>query len=70
MIGWHEGYNWTHDQFKRVVITALEIEDKQCVSLDVEHSDRKNMNDIIHWAKERGYQAEEASGGDIIRVRK
>lgn len=70
MIGWHERYNWTYDQFKKVVITVLEIEGEQCVSLDVEHSDRKNMNDIIYWAKERGYQAEEMSGGDIIRVRR
>lgn len=67
MIGWHEGYNWTYDQFKRVVITALEIEDKQYISLDVEHSDRKNMDDIIFWARENGYQAKEVNC-DTIRV--
>lgn len=67
MIGWHEGYNWTYEQFKRVVITALEIEDEQYVSLDVEHSDRKNMDDIICWAKENGYQAKEVNC-DTIKV--
>lgn len=67
MIGWHEGYNWTYEQFKKAVITALEIEDEQYVTLDVSHSDRKNMDDIIHWAKELGYSAEERSV-DIIRV--
>lgn len=67
MIGWYEGYNWTYEQFKRVVITALEINNKQYISLDVEHSDRKNMDDIIQWSKELGYKAEERTS-DIIRV--
>lgn len=67
MIGWHEGYNWTYEQFKRSVITALEIDGSDYVSLDVSHSDRKNMDDIICWAKELGYQALERSL-DIIRV--
>ena len=69
MIGWHEGYNWTYYDFKRVVITALEINDEQYVTLDVEHSDRKNMDDIIRWAKELGYKAEERSV-DFIRIYK
>ena len=26
MIGWNESYNWTYEQFKKVVITSLEID--------------------------------------------
>ena len=67
MSGWHEGYNWTYEQFKRAVTRAFEVNNEQYVSLDVEHSDRKNMDDIIQWANELGYKAEERSL-DIIRV--
>lgn len=68
MIGWHDGYNWTYEQFIGTVIMSLEIDGDEYVSLDVEHSDRKNIDDIIRWAEEKGYQAEEASGGDVIKI--
>lgn len=66
MIGWNEGYNWTYENFKEAIV-SLEMDNEQYVSLDVEHSDRKNMDDIIQWAKELGYKAEEKSM-DIIRI--
>ena len=70
MIGWSSSYNWTYEEFINVVTNALEIEKIPTVSLDVEHSDRRNMDDIIRWANENGYHATEASGGDIIKVTK
>ena len=67
MIGWHEEYNWTYEQFKGVITIAFEVNNEQYVSLDVEHSDRKNIDDIIQWSKELGYKAEERTM-DSIRV--
>jgi len=68
MIGWNPSYNWTYTEFRNVIDKAFGEEGLETVSLDMEHSDRKNMNDIIAWAKGMGYNAVEASGGDIIRV--
>lgn len=59
--------NWTYYEFKKVVITSLEIEDKKVVHLDVEHSDRANMVEIIDWAGFHGYNAE-IINDDVIKV--
>lgn len=67
MIGWSPFYNWTHDEFLNVMQTSFVVEKRQSVCLDVEHSDRKNMDDIIRWAQEMGYQAKEINM-DTIKV--
>ena len=67
MIGWNPSYNWTYDAFMNVMHTSFVVEKRESVYLDVEHSDRKNMDDIIRWAKEMGYHAEEKNM-DIIKV--
>lgn len=67
MIGWNPGYNWTYDQFKRVVSNAFDVEGNETVSLDVEHSDWRNIEDIMRWATEMGYTAREVNC-DVIRV--
>lgn len=67
MIGWSSHYNWTHDEFFNVIRTSFVVEKRQSVYLDVEHSDRKNMNDIIRWAQETGYHAKEINM-DTIKV--
>lgn len=59
--------NWSYKEFKKVVITALEIDDKEFINLDVEYSDRQNMNDIIRWAEKHGYKAVEIDS-DTIKV--
>ena len=68
MIGWNPSYNWTRPEFTRAVNNAFIRDQKQSVHLDVEHSDRKNMNDIKMWASQMGYQASEACGGDVIVI--
>ena len=67
MIGWSPGFNWTHDDFMHVMHMSFDVERRDAIRLDVEHSDRKNMNDIIRWAEELGYRAEEINC-DTIRV--
>lgn len=69
MIGWSPNFNWTYDEFNNVVTTALEFEKRESICLDVEHSDRKNMDDIMNWAKAKGYKAVEVNC-DTIRVMK
>lgn len=68
MTGWDPGYNWKYCEFRKVIDQAFDTNGKSEVSLDVEHSDRKNMDDIMRWAKEFGHEAIEALGGDIIRI--
>lgn len=70
MIGWNPSYNWTYGEFRQAVDHAFNVDREEVVSLDVEHSDRKNMDDIAMWAEELGYKAVEAHGGDIIRIMK
>lgn len=70
MIDWNIGYNWTHDEFTKVVDNSLVKQNKKSICLDTEHVDFHNEEQIIAWAKERGYKAERLSGGDKIRVYK
>ena len=69
MIGWSAKYNWTYEQVRNVLDRRLENDKEDYVCLDVEHSDRKNMDDIIQWATKLGYKAEEVNC-DLIKVRK
>lgn len=66
MISWNSSYNWTHDEFVKVIRDTLVTKKENSVCLDVEHSDRKNMDDIIHWAQEMGYHAEEKNMDTIM----
>ena len=64
---WNESYNWTYEQFSNVIHKAFVVEKSHSVCLDVEHSDRKNMDDIVRWAADMGYNAEEKNM-DTIRI--
>ena len=66
MIGWNESYNWTRGQFEKVIAREFVEKGSERISLDVEHSDRKNMDDIIIWAKEKGYHAFEKNADTIV----
>lgn len=66
MTGWNESYNWTREQFEKVIMREFVEKGSERISLDVEHCDRKNMDDIIIWAKERGYYAFEKNVDTIV----
>lgn len=68
MLGWNESYNWTKEEFKKVVITSLEINEEKYVNLDCEHASYSNMKEIVGWAEERGYQAKINDNRDSVRV--
>lgn len=68
MFGWDPSDNWKYFDFRKVIDQAFDMDGASEVSLDVEHSDRKNMDDVMRWAKELGHEAIEAHGGDIIRI--
>ena len=67
MLNWNPSYNWTYAEFDSVVTEAFDVEKKQSVSLDVEHSDWRNMEAIKKWAQEKCYKAIEVNS-DIIRI--
>lgn len=58
---------WTYTEFEEKVVNALENENRQFVHLDVEYSNRDNMNQIKDWALKRGYKAEEINC-DVIKI--
>ena len=70
MIDWNESYNWTREQFEKVIVREFVEKGLEQISVDVEHSDRKNMNDIILWAKEMGYYAFEKNVDTIVISKK
>ena len=61
--------NWTKEQVERVVKTAFFVENRDTVNLDVEHADWRNIQDIIRWAKENGWDAIETPG-ETVQVSK
>ena len=61
---------WTKEEVRRVVITALEIEQKPRVHLDVERANDGNILNIINWCKAMGYKAEEIPQSESVRVEK
>jgi hypothetical protein len=65
MLNWDEGYNWTKDQFLRVVNQSKKNGNKW-VSLDTEHSDWQNEINMVAWAKELGYEAERKNESVLI----
>lgn len=64
---WNPSYNWTRKQFDDVINEMFVERHRTLIGLDVEHSDRDNMDDIMQWAREAGYKAEEINC-DIIQV--
>lgn len=62
--------NWTQEEVRKVVITALEIECKDCVNLDVERADSANIMQIITWCRSMGYSAECKDDSEVVTVRK
>ena len=66
MLDWNPSYNWTYEQFITATTDALEVKNQKSVCLDVEHSDYKNMESIILWAKQKGYWAEEVDSDTIM----
>ena len=41
--------NWTHEEIRNVVITAMEIRKEKCIHLDVEHADAANIKMIVNY---------------------
>lgn len=67
MLGWNPAYNWTRAEYDNVVRGALCRDGKESVVIDVEHSDRQNMDDLMRWAAKDGFVAEELDM-DTIRI--
>lgn len=70
MLGWNEGYNWTHEELRNVLESSFGKEHLSEVTLDTEHSDYANVKDIVRWAKEMGYEAEILLCGEKVHVSK
>lgn len=58
MRNWNPNQNWTYEEYKNVVSKALIHENKNSITLDTEHSDYHNEQQIVAWAKNDGYKAE------------
>ena len=67
MMGWSPDFNWTYEEYRKVVSRSFGVKKMGSVTLDVEHCDRKNMKDIMSWASKDGYRAEEINS-DLIRI--
>lgn len=67
-IKWCVPIDEKNDAFKKMLITTLETYNEKYICLDTEYIGVKNRDDIINWAKERGYQAEEINCGTYIKV--
>lgn len=68
MIGWNENYNWTYEQFCKVVVVDFEANGEKRMNLDCEHSSYENMEQIVSWAEERGYHAEISENRETVSV--
>ena len=60
--------NWTYDEVRHAIITALEIERKDSVSLNVSRSDADNEKDVVAWAQCMGYDARRVPHAEAVRV--
>ena len=61
------------EEIIHVLLLSLNRGDSSCITdrvMFAEHQYEQLVENGIRWAKERGYQAEESFGGDIIRIRK
>ena len=56
MMDWDEGYNWSYEDYRKVVNKYVSAGER-VVSLDVEHCSAQNEYEIIDWAKKDGYNA-------------
>lgn len=70
MENWSPSCNWTKEEFDKVITDTFQEKGVTATCLDVEYSDRQNMDDIMRWARKAGYYAEERCGGDSIYVSK
>lgn len=68
MEGWNSSYNWTYTRFVDVIRHDLEEQSKDVVNLDAEHSDVGNMNAMVAWARQLGYDAEISPNREFVRV--
>lgn len=68
MVGWNSSYNWSYEEYRNVVGNAF-IKDGT-VTLDTEHSDYLNEQQIVAWAEKDGYKAEILGSGERIRISK
>jgi hypothetical protein len=60
--------NWTHEEIRNVVITAMEIRKEKCIHLDVEHADAANIKMIVNYCKELGYNAESRDFAEDVKI--
>lgn len=60
--------NWTKEQVRRAIAEAFYVEKRSSVALDCEHADYHNIKDIIRWAKEMGFYAEEHPHSETVVV--
>ena len=68
MENWNSNYNWTYEDFRRVVKTELEVRYNDIICLDVEHSDHGNINAMLQWGKDLGYRTELVEQSEVIKV--
>ena len=68
MVGWNPSYNWSYEEYRNVVDKAFINDDT--VTLDTEHSDHLNEQQIVAWAEKDGYKAEILDSGERIRISK
>ena len=64
------GNNWSYEEFRRVGMTELEIEQKSSVSLDASRSDWHNVQEMVRWGKRLGYDAVEHPDSECVVVSK
>lgn len=62
--------NWTYEETKKTILTALVVDGKDSVSLDVSRSDWRNTQEVAAWARQLGYDAEADDASESVRVRK
>lgn len=67
MQNWNYRYNWTKEEFQKAVTDAFTHKGLKSVNLDVEHSDRTNMENIKKWAAATGFIAREINS-DILKI--
>lgn len=62
--------NWTYEEVLKVIKINLEVGGKEYIHLDVEHCDFGNINCIVSWAKDLGYNAYHKEQSETVYVGK
>lgn len=70
MENWNERYNWTYEDYRSFIRDSFTLKGHEHASMDVEHSSASNIKNLIRWAKEDGYEAEEDESLEVVRVRR